>query len=101
MSAPVVIPERFDEHRPCPKCWWSPVSVRHCARHFSIGLYISYHETFPVDHLHRECGRCGFTWIELPWDAPEHTTDEWNVLVMAVHAERQSAIDEDAALRRR
>lgn len=30
----------------------------------------------PVEHVDRECGRCGHGWVELPLDSKQEWTDE-------------------------
>lgn len=62
----------FYEYRTCPKCGFDNPSVRYCPDAPAWGEECrSLDEPTPKDiaayeHLHRECKRCNYTWLERP-----------------------------------
>lgn len=65
----------FDPVSVCAKCGFERASARWCP-----GTGVSDRQAgcdTPGEHLHRSCGRCGWTWQEATLDAsPEETAPE-------------------------
>lgn len=65
----------------CPRCGRTPVGTRSCDITMpSPGFWGPFHSPMWVDvvggHLHRQCGRCDYEWIEMALDARMMTQDE-------------------------
>jgi len=63
----------YDPNATCPKCHSEDVSVRHCdgPTYASLCRYPSpWNE---IDHFHRTCQRCRYSWLEKTLDAKEAT----------------------------
>lgn len=89
------VPPDFDVHRPCPKCGWSPVSVKFCVSRAPHNRGVN--NFVPVDHVDRECGRCGYGWVELPLDSDVAWTDEsWTAARRATGDEWTRIMQEQA-----
>jgi hypothetical protein len=58
---------RYREDAPCPKCGSLKSRTRHCAGVSHEDPCLDH--AGDVEHLHRDCKRCSYTWYELPLDA--------------------------------
>lgn len=58
----------FDEGALCPKCGGRDVSFKYCMSAHSID---EYEADVRTEHLHRQCARCGYEWLEATMDAAE------------------------------
>ncbi len=64
--------KRYDPLAHCPKCDHKDVGVAW----FRGGPQVQNPDNPSphVEHLRRNCLRCGYAWYELPWDAPVAAT---------------------------
>lgn len=58
----------FDENGLCPKCGARDISMKYCNdRHAETGQTLE----VTTEHMHRQCARCGYPWIEACLDPAE------------------------------
>lgn len=57
---------RFKADAMCPKCGSLKARTSHCGG-TSTGVCLDH--AGDVEHMHRDCKRCHYTWYELPLDA--------------------------------
>lgn len=71
----------YDPQAICFKCGQTPVGTRYCS-YTTPGLSVWSEWHFPMwvylegGHLHRECGRCGYKWVERALGARTLTQEE-------------------------
>jgi hypothetical protein len=60
---------KFNPDSKCVKCGCDDIASHHCQER-CLRCW-----TWPIEHreplIHRACRRCGYSWNELPLDAPE------------------------------
>ncbi|MEO6458792.1 MAG: hypothetical protein ABIO92_11065 [Chloroflexia bacterium] len=56
----------FDENGICPKCGARDISMQYCNDQHAASEYSS---EVAIEHMHRQCARCGYPWIEACLDA--------------------------------
>lgn len=60
----------YDPEKICPKCHGACISLSYCEHH-DYSLDCRYPSPWhDVDHFHRVCQQCRFTWMERTLEAP-------------------------------
>ena len=60
----------FAEDALCPKCGARDISMKYCIDQHATPDHSS---EVATEHMHRQCARCGYPWIEACRDAVEAT----------------------------
>ncbi len=61
----------FREDALCPKCGARDISMQYCNDQHAISEHSS---DMTLEHMHRQCARCGYPWIEACLDADDAST---------------------------
>ncbi len=60
----------FREDALCPKCGARDISMKYCNEQHAASEHSS---DASMEHMHRQCARCGYQWIEACLDAAQAT----------------------------
>lgn len=61
----------FREDALCPKCGARDISMQYCNDQHATSEHSS---DMALEHMHRQCARCGYPWIEACLDAADAST---------------------------